>query len=388
MTNSTTDEAQGYTRILSKKAKKDCDNESHKNSYHEENYLEDNKHNELFTEISEKVISFQEIDQPIQVFVSIPEAFAVTNILDIEQAFKKISELTPIALELANAAFVKKDKSTWDIAQRSMYYWNYRDLTRVDRIQDYTSLVENALRKIFLEIEIKNSPNYQLECMEEFTPERAVQELADKVFSHRINKHPLLEEMASHGISLNCLKKFLENYYVNNRVFHLFIVALSLCSPLARRTELANNFYDELGGGDSLMAHPVLFLKNFNSIGKPSFISPLPESLHLVNAKTFAAFLSGDFHYGMGSFGYIELAMPGQMRKILSGLEKSGLPKSDLEFWETHITIDVEHGKTWFSEMHHLIETAEQAQKCLVGGMRLLNARAAMYDGIWSCYAE
>jgi len=181
--------------------------------------------------------------------------------------------------------------------------------------------------------------------------------------SHRINSHPLLEEMNTQGLSKKCLKAFLENYYVNNRLFHVFIAALSLCTPMRKRTELANNFYDELGSGDSTMAHPVLFLKNFNSIRLPERITPEPESLSLVNAKTYAAFLCGDYHYGMGGFGFIELTMPNQMRKILNGLTKTGLPKKDLEFWETHITIDEKHGEAWFSEMADLITNETQASK-------------------------
>ncbi len=102
----------------------------------------------------------------------------------------------------------------------------------------------------------------------------------------------------------------------------------------------------------------------------------------MVNAKTYAAFLSGDYYFGMGGFGYIELAMPNQMIKILKGLEKSGLPKQDLEFWDAHITLDLEHGKTWFSEMLKLIKNSEQAQRCLEGGSSLLEARAKMFDSI------
>ena len=331
-----------------------------------------------------KDIIFLEAEQSIQISFSIPKKFFVENIRSIDEVYKKVSELSPDIYKLAKDAFANKDKKSWDIIQTLMYYWNYRDLMRIDRVKDNTALVDYSLRKIALDAQTENSSKYDLECEYSFTPNRAVQELADKVFSHRINTHPLLEEMEKNGLSERGVRSFLENYYINNRVFHLFIAALSFCTPLKRRTELANNFYDEMGSGDSCMAHPELFLKNFNTIGKPVTVTPTPESLCLVNAKTYAAFLCGNYHYGMGGFGYIELAMPNQMKKILKGLEKSGLPQSDLEFWETHITIDAKHGKTWFSEMLCLIETEEHAKKCLTGGMSLLDARATMYDGIMS----
>ncbi|EKD75389.1 MAG: hypothetical protein ACD_44C00144G0003 [uncultured bacterium] len=334
----------------------------------------------------ENIIVLPEPNQSTKISISLPKIFYIKNIKTIDDAYKKILELQPLLINLSNLAFTENNKKAWDIIQKLMYYWNYRDILRIERIQDNTPLVEYALRKVILDTQQQTLPNYKLECENSFTPERAVQELSEKALSHRINQHPLLERMTQHGLEMQHIKLFLENYYVNNRMFHLFIVALSLCSPLERRTELANNFYDEMGSGDSRMAHPELFLKNFNNLNRPEVITPLPESLYLVNTKTHAAFLSGDYHYGMGGFGYIELTMPNQMKKILNGLMKSGLPKADLEFWEIHITIDIEHGKRWFSEMLQLIETPEQAKKCLAGGISLLDARATMYDGILQSY--
>ena len=328
-----------------------------------------------------KETSIVEVGQQVKISILLPHEFIIEGISNIDMAYEKITSLTPMIKKLADAAFIENDEQTWRVNQALMYYWNYRDLTRFNRTIDYTPLVEQGLRKILLKSQIDSLSEYKLECSDSFTPKKAIEELRERALSHRINHHPFLEELSEYGINQNRVKVFLENYYVNNRVFHLLIVALSLFSPLERRTELANNFYDEMGSGDSAMAHPVLFLKNFNTIGSPQFISPLAEALYLFNAKVYTAFLLGDCYYGMGGFGFIELSMPGQMKKILKGLEKSGLPRNDLEFWETHITIDIEHGKTWFHEMLDVIKTVDQAKKCLMGGMHLLDARAIMYDG-------
>ena len=327
-------------------------------------------------------INLVEHGQTTKISVEIPQNLLVNNVADIENAYVAIQKLSTQVLEISESAFLNKDKLSWDAIQRILYYWNYRDITRISYDTGYVSFVEHVLRKSVLEIEEKYKPSYELESYNDFTPERAVQELADKAKGHRINYHPFLEEMASSGLSQQGTKVFLENYYVNNRLFHLFIAALVFTTPLERRTELANNFYDELGSGDSNLAHPLLFLKNFNSFGRPDTITPLPEALCLANAKTYVACLSDDYHFGMGGFGFIELTMPEQMIKILSGLEKSGIPRQDLEFWDMHITIDQEHGKNWFCEMLQFIKTPQQAQKCLSGGMYLLDSRATMYDGI------
>lgn len=337
--------------------------------------------------LKSKVVSIIEKGQDIQILIPIPEQYYYDeNILglSVTEIYKKILQLMPGIDEFANSAFLKHDKESWNAIQTLLYYWNYRDITRIDRLKN-SVLLEYAFRKKILEIQNQNLPKYQLDCIKNFTPEIAVKELADKASNHRINKHPFLKEMDQNGISVKHTRLFLENYYVNNRIFHLFIASLSLCTPFNERGDLACNFYDEMGQGDSALAHPNLFLKNFNGIGRPKAITPLPEALSLANAKAYAAFLSGDYHYGLGGFGFIELTMPNQMKKILNGLEKSGIPRADLEFWEAHITIDVEHGKTWFSNMLSLIKTEQDAQKCLQGGMFLLDARATMYDGIMSC---
>src|SRR3990167_345429 len=332
------------------------------------------------------MIYLSEIGSPTQIALTIPENFIFNSTASIEAAYDAIVHLTPSITLLARDAFLHQDKNAWDTIQSLLFYWNYRDLTRIDRMKGNIALVEQALRKIVLDIQMETAVSHQLTCTNHFTPERAVRELADCARSHRINTHPLFEVMNDRGLNTTGLSAFLESYYVNNRLFHLFVATLSCFTPLDKRTALANNFYDEMGAGDRGMAHPVLFLKNFNTIGRPTTIHALPESLCLANTKTYAAFLSGDYHYGMGGFGYIELTMPNQMEKILNGLMKSGLPKADLEFWEIHITIDIEHGKRWFSEMLQLIETPEQAKKCLAGGISLLDARATMYDGILQSY--
>lgn len=336
------------------------------------------------TEYQMSQYTINEPGDTIPISIELPNEVLFSKIETIDEVKNTIEALTPFIDNVASNAYEKNEYPAWALVQTMMYLWNYREITRKGRVADLSYMVETYFRNRLMQAQFKNETFFALSCHNDFTPEKAVAELSDKANSHRINTHPLLVHMKENGLSNDEARIFLENYYVNNRLFHLFIVGLSLSSPLERRTELANNFYDELGSGDSTMQHPKLFLKNFDTIGKSEVLVPQPEALSLVNAKTYAAFLDGDYHYGMGGFGFIELTMPVQMEMILEGLKKTGLPRADLEFWELHITVDLEHGKTWFSEMLELIKTPEQAQTCLTGGMRLLDARASMYDGIWN----
>lgn len=342
---------------------------------------------QLATRPKKRIVWKENSLDSIPIILNIQEDFIIDQtISEHRHAFNIVETLLPSVTKLAECAFIHQEKSAWDEIQKILYLWNIQDIHRVNGAvsKHYRSIVQDILRNKIIEIELQAVDTPILESKNNFTPKRAVAELAERANSHRINHHPLLNELNQNGLPHEAIKTFASNYYVNNRLFHLFIVTLGLFTPLERRTELANNFYDELGGGDSQMAHPLLFLKNFNTIGRPQEIEPFPESFHLANAKLYAAYLSGNYHYGMGGFGCIELTMPDQMRKILNGFQLSKLPRKDLEFWEIHISIDVEHGKTWFNEMLHLLKTPEEAQDCLSGGMALLEARAKMYDGIWN----
>ena len=180
------------------------------------------------------------------------------------------------------------------------------------------------------------------------------------------------------------MQLFLDNYYVNNRVFHLHIAAQSLSAPFEMRAEMYQNLFDELGSGDPAEAHPLLFLRNYHTLQLPETIVPLTGSLFLLNTKIYQTFLSGNVFQGVGGLGFLELAMPAQMQKIFDGLKKSGMPIKDLIFWELHITLDQAHGESWFEEVQEILHTREDAQALMDGGMSLLDARARFYDDVWS----
>jgi len=283
---------------------------------------------------------------------------------------------------LAENAFRNKIKPSWDEIQNLLYYWNINTLMKKN-IADYRNHIFETLRNEVANIEAMSRESYILACESNFTPSQAVSELAERANSHRINNHPLLLALHEDGLSLDAVRILIDNYYVNNRAFHLFVAALSLSTPIEYRPELAVNFYDEMGEGDFAMAHPILFFKNYHSLGVPTVIEPLPEALCLLNSKLYATLLSGDYCFGMGGFGFIELTMPNQMIKIFEGLKKSDLKDADLEFWETHIAVDLKHGEAWFEEMEKFLDSPTIAHQCLQGGMYLLEARATMYDGIW-----
>jgi pyrroloquinoline quinone (PQQ) biosynthesis protein C len=325
----------------------------------------------------------------MEIRVPISDESYLAPVDDWEGVVRAVAERRPRLEALARRAFVEGDRASWEEAQRLLYRFNIEDLERRGAVTDPTRLLRQVLRNTLIELEeAATKPPPRLACLDRFTSEAAIQELYDIAKAHRINAHPLLQHMSKSGLRKEALRAFLENYYVNNRVFHLHIAALSLSSPLALRGEMYRNLNDELGHAIMDRAHPVIFLRNFNSIGRPAVIEPTAESLHLLNSKVYACFLCGDFRVGVGGMGFLELAMPAQMQQIHEGLRRSGLPEEDLEFWPLHVTIDERHGEDWFQHMREVIETPEHAIAVLKGGLRVLEARAGFYDGVWSLISD
>lgn len=286
-------------------------------------------------------------------------------------------------LEVAEKAFRDGDRVSWEQIQAALYLWNTEDLERFLHPTSFASMAHRSLRNMVVALENSYRTQHTLKCWNHFSTDAALQELYDAAASHRINQHPLLEHMERYGLNASSVRLFLDNYYVNNRLFHLHIATLSCSTPLLRRNDLYANLFDELGGEDAHLAHPLLFLRNFDTIGRSEVVEPLPESLYLFNTKVALTHLSDNCLLGFGGLGFIEIAMPRQMRSILTGLERSGLSDRDLVFWETHIKIDEAHGRNWFTEMREMVGCARDAEMLLSGGEALLEARACVYDGIW-----
>lgn len=321
----------------------------------------------------------------MEIKVPLPAVAQVPSALSWDHAVSIINAHEPQITELAERAFAAGTGSVWESVQRILYHWNLEELERTAPVTDYGRAVRQALRNAILRVEERRRRvDLTLECINDFTPERAVAELESIARAHRINAHPLLVRMSQDGLRRDECALFLDNYYVNNRVFHLHIAAQSLSTPFELRAELYQNLHDELGAGTPSEAHPLLFLRNYRSLGgHERVVEPLVGALYLLNTKIYHTLLSGNYRNGLGALGFLELTMPVQMRQLLAGFRKSGLSEADTIFWDLHISLDENHGDAWFDEMRKVVHTPDDALRILEGGRSVLDARCAFYDSVF-----
>ena len=67
---------------------------------------------------------------------------------------------------------------------------------------------------------------------------------------------------------------------------------------------------------------------------------------------------------------------------MLAHLRRCGLSEKLVEFFVVHCELDEDHGDGWFAAGMPHMKTHEDFQRVFSGAMRMLDARASVYDGI------
>jgi len=312
-----------------------------------------------------------ETPEKLQLEDSLAELFQLENLKE----FIKVVEW------LAHKAFKNKDSADWKELQFMLFEINLRLMQDGYGLGTPRSLREWVLRDTIERVERQFLPQEQipseLKNVEAFMPW-----LKQRIQSHRVNHHPLFVMFDDDDLSHEELRYFLANYRVNMQRFHLHVAAYSLIVPFEMREELYHNLYDEFGQGNFSQAHPNLFEPLMNYFGGARKEDINPETGHLLNTKINLCWFADGLHYGIGGMGALELAIPLQQRRVLAHLRRRGLGEEMVKFFVVHCELDEDHGDGWFDAGLPYVRTTEDLQKIFSGAMRMLEARAGVYDGI------
>jgi len=109
-----------------------------------------------------------------------------------------------------------------------------------------------------------------------------------------------------------------------------------------------------------------------------------PETFHLLNTKIVLCWFADGMFYGMGGMGALELSIPSQQKKVLAYLRRRGLSEDLVKFFVVHCELDETHGDGWFTAGQPYLLSSNHFNEVYIGAMRMLDARAGVYDGIKS----
>ena len=282
---------------------------------------------------------------------------------------------------LAHEAFQNVGGSAWQEIQRLLFSMNLRLMRDGFGLGTPTFVRDWEIRQLIEQIEQRYLPPEPLptefEHVDAFMPW-----LKDRISRHRVNHHPLFDLFDRNDLSDEEVRYFLANYRVNMQRFHLHVAAFSLIVPFEMREELYHNLYDEFGQGNFAQAHPNLFEPLMDYFGGAREEDINPDTCNLLNTKINLCWFANGLHYGIGGMGALELAIPLQQRRVLDYLRRRGLSEDLVKFFVVHCELDEDHGEGWFAAGKPHMNTQEALRKVLSSAMRMLEARARVYDGV------
>lgn len=286
-----------------------------------------------------------------------------------------------ISEQLVHDAFRNKGDEAWRELQCLLYGMNMRMMVDGFQLGSEQREKEWALRNMIERVE-KKYLKWD-EVPEEITDtDEFMVWLKPRIYGHHVNCSALFELFDNNDLSDEELRFFLANYRVNMQRFHLHVAAYSLIVPFEMREELYHNLHDEFGQGDFSKAHPNLFEPLMNHFGGAREEDVTAETCHLLNTKISLCWFADGFRYGLGGMGGLELSIPLQQKRILAYLRRRGLSEELQEFFVVHCELDEEHGEGWFAAGMPYMKTRQDFQEVYEGTMRMLDARAGVYDGI------
>lgn len=154
------------------------------------------------------------------------------------------------------------------------------------------------------------------------------------------------------------------------------------------KMEIVENFWDEMGGGDSSKTHRTLRLALMKRLG-------LSKTVHETDLDAFAieeielanAYFVGtaDRRRALQLIGMLlatESMVPGRLQKQIDGWRRVGLADEDMTYLLEHTVVDVEHAEDW---MEHVVrpiirERPEAMRDITLGALRRLEIAGRVCD--------
>ena len=115
------------------------------------------------------------------------------------------------------------------------------------------------------------------------------------------------------------------------------------------KVELAQNYWDEMGGGQPDLVHTELHHKLTRALDLPA-LTREDQPLAGLERSALASVLATNRRLQpelVGALGLLELQAGPRCRKVVTALRRTGATHDALHFYLEHATVDPRHGKDW-----------------------------------------
>jgi len=161
---------------------------------------------------------------------------------------------------------------------------------------------------------------------------------------------PLFPWLAEEA-ALDDMRWFLGQEAAGEAGFDDLVAYTQVKLPSLAKLELARNYWDEMGRGNSKGMHgPMLNALVERLELSPAIETTVCESLALANAMTAMATARRFAWHSVGALGVIELTAPGRAACVAQGLRRLGFSGKERLYFDLHAVLDVKHSADWNRE--------------------------------------
>ncbi|MDH4609315.1 iron-containing redox enzyme family protein [Pseudomonas sp. BN102] len=197
--------------------------------------------------------------------------------------------------------------------------------------------------------------------------------------------HEFYTEFLSERATAEDLKYYLIQETNLDPRFDDILAFMQVGLPVDQKMELAKNYFDEMGNGQSAEVHSRIFSETLEAVGiTPHDLSHnmLTNSIASGNLSACLALSRRHFYKAVGYFGVTEYLAPRRFKHVVKAWKRNNLPVEGAKYHNLHIYIDTEHANGWFNNVvAPLVEQDPRiGEEIAKGALMRINSSARYLD--------
>lgn len=214
-----------------------------------------------------------------------------------------------------------------------------------------------------------------------------VNHLKAVVREHPSGHHPFYTDYMPNRATVRDLQFYLAQETALDPRFDDLISLMQIGQSIQPKTELATNYWDEMGNGNPAACHSFLFSKAMVEVDvDPTFIRDnlLLEALICGNLSACLALSRRHYFRAVGHFAVTEFLFPRRCSQFAAAWDRNGLSAEGSRYHHEHIGIDARHASGFF---RNVISPAvdgdpRAAKDILWGALARLNSSQRYLDAL------
>jgi len=204
------------------------------------------------------------------------------------------------------------------------------------------------------------------------------------ILDHPAGSHRLYSSFLADHANAADFKFFMAQETSLDPRFDDILALMQVGTSGAQKMELAGNYWDEMGNGESGDVHTAMFAKTLSSLGiDDDYLATnmLLEARISGNLSAALALSRRHYYKAAGFFAVTEYLVPRRFKQLTKGWRRAGLPEAGIRYHDLHIGIDAVHASGWFKNVvARLVDADPRAGREIALGalMRLSSSQRYM----------